>query len=148
MTIFKSSLTIFVKSFRQKDIWENIWKRNITLTNTNNFPTNEFWTYTLFSNYCQRYRRCRRQFLKHDWLINTHRNLLAWVLPVHWSADSVASGPYEELVSCDSTLTPAVIETKTSETQQKHNHNYLQLGDFNHLKHNKNTIIIIFTAGS
>ena len=35
-----SSLTVLVKSYRQKHIWKNIWRRNVHQNTTNKSPSN------------------------------------------------------------------------------------------------------------
>ena len=60
----KSSLTNLEKSFKQKRIWENIWRRNVNQDTTNNSPSNILWNHFQFQSYCQKYYRSRQQFLE------------------------------------------------------------------------------------
>ena len=59
----KSSMTILMKSCRQKHTYENIWWRNVQQDITNNSPTNILRNHPQFQSYCQKYHRSRRQFM-------------------------------------------------------------------------------------
>ena len=51
-TAAKSSLTILMTCFREKQCWGNIWRENVIQNITNNSPSNILKNYRKFSNYC------------------------------------------------------------------------------------------------
>ena len=58
----KNSLTILTKTFKWKDFWESILRKNIDQNIKNNPPSNILLILTQFQSSCQKYLRFRRQF--------------------------------------------------------------------------------------
>ena len=50
-----SSLTILMKSCRQKQSWENIWRSNVVQSITNDSPSNIFKNQSQLLSYCREY---------------------------------------------------------------------------------------------
>ena len=59
----KSSLTILMKSRKQRHSLEKVWWRSVNQNITTNSPSNIMWNLSHFLSYCQKYCRSRREFL-------------------------------------------------------------------------------------
>ena len=64
LTAAKSSLTILMKSRKQKHTLENIWWGNVNYNITSISPLNILWNLSHFQSYHQKYCRSRREFLE------------------------------------------------------------------------------------
>ena len=66
----KSSLAILVKSFKQKEIWEKIWRRKVDQNTSNNSPLIFYENHSEFQSYCRKYERSRQHYVEELLSIN------------------------------------------------------------------------------